>query len=89
MSIRECWLRFSEASTLQNQKFTNNTSPTTFEISANNPFIVRYVVYHHYRSQGWIVKDGIKYGTDFLLYQKGMVFGHSQYAVRVIPCEKS
>ncbi|KAF9959653.1 tRNA splicing endonuclease subunit sen2 [Mortierella alpina] len=53
---------------------------------AGNRFVVRYVAYHYYRSQGWIVKDGLKYGTDFLLYKKGLVFGHSQYAVRIVPC---
>ncbi|KAF9102955.1 tRNA splicing endonuclease subunit sen2, partial [Mortierella sp. AM989] len=91
MSIQDCWLRFAEASTLQQAQLisqhstTSQLSSSSFEISANNPFIVRYVVYHYYRSQGWIVKDGLKYGTDFLLYQRGLVFGHSQYAVRVIP----
>ncbi|KAJ3088874.1 tRNA splicing endonuclease subunit sen2 [Quaeritorhiza haematococci] len=30
-----------------------------------NPFIIRYVAYHHYRSQGWVVRSGIKFGADF------------------------
>ncbi|KAF9353077.1 tRNA splicing endonuclease subunit sen2 [Mortierella sp. AD094] len=86
MSIQSCWLRFAEVSALQQPKFVSHLTPSSaFEISASNPFIVRYVVYHYYRSQGWIVKDGLKYGTDFLLYQKGLVFGHSQYAVQVAP----
>ncbi|KAG0023670.1 hypothetical protein BGZ80_008584 [Entomortierella chlamydospora] len=85
MSIQTCWLRFAEVSALQQSKFVSRLVPSSFEISAGNPFIVRYVVYHYYRSQGWIVKDGLKYGADFLLYQKGLVFGHSQYAVQVVP----
>ncbi|KAF9201675.1 tRNA splicing endonuclease subunit sen2 [Haplosporangium sp. Z 27] len=86
MSIQSCWLRFAEASIVQEPKLLSHLStPSSYEISASNPFFVRYVAYHHYRSQGWIVKDGLKYGTDFLLYQKGLVFGHSQYAVKVIP----
>jgi len=28
-------------------------------------FIQKYIVYHYYRSKGWIVKPGIKYGSDF------------------------
>lgn len=28
-------------------------------------FIQKYVVYHYYRSKGWVVKPGIKYGGDF------------------------
>lgn len=90
MSIQECWLQFSEASVPRQQPFQTQhplLSPSGFEITPSNPFVVRYVVYHYYRSQGWVVKDGLKYGTDFLLYKKGLVFGHSQYAVKVVPCE--
>jgi len=39
-----------------------------FRNNINNPadaFILKYVVYHYYRSQGWIVKEGIKYGVDY------------------------
>ncbi|RKO85413.1 hypothetical protein BDK51DRAFT_52009 [Blyttiomyces helicus] len=28
-------------------------------------FAIRYAVFHHYRSRGWVVKSGIKFGTDF------------------------
>lgn len=28
-------------------------------------FLQKYVVYHYYRSKGWVVKPGIKYGGDF------------------------
>ncbi|GJJ70488.1 tRNA-splicing endonuclease subunit Sen2 [Entomortierella parvispora] len=93
MTIQECWLRFAQSSlewtntnesSLQTRRMSNSSG--SFQWRADNPFIVRYVAYHYFRSQGWIVKDGLKYGTDFLLYRKGMVFGHSQYAVKVIPC---
>jgi tRNA-splicing endonuclease subunit Sen2 len=98
LTIQECWLQFAkcslsaEKSTIINecslQTQQSRTLCNKFQWRADNPFIVRYVVYHYFRSQGWIVKDGLKYGTDFLLYRKGMVFGHSQYAVKVIPCSK-
>lgn len=29
------------------------------------PFIQKYVTYHYFRSKGWIVKPGLKYGGDF------------------------
>jgi len=48
-------------------------------------FILKYVVYHYYRSRGWIVKEGLKYGVDYVLYQKGPVFSHSEYAISIIP----
>jgi tRNA-splicing endonuclease subunit Sen2 len=28
-------------------------------------FLQKYVVYHYYRSKGWVVKPGLKYGGDF------------------------
>ena len=93
MSIQECWLRFCKVSAVEQTLQTQyhhalvTSGPLGHGITPNNPFIVRYVVYHYYRSQGWIVKDGLNYGTDFLLYKKGMVFGHSHYAVKVVPCE--
>ncbi|KAG0355235.1 tRNA splicing endonuclease subunit sen2 [Gamsiella multidivaricata] len=96
MTIQGCWLRFSKAAALsikptpkllssQCSPHINLKSNNDTVISVDNPFVIRYVAYHYYRSLGWIVKDGLKYGADFLLYQKGMVFGHSQYAVRVVP----
>lgn len=31
-------------------------------------FLQKYVVYHYYRSKGWVVKPAIKYGGDFCKY---------------------
>lgn len=28
-------------------------------------FIYKYIAYHHFRSKGWVVKPGIKFGTHF------------------------
>lgn len=50
-----------------------------------NKFILDYVVYHHFRSHGWCVRSGIKFGCDFLLYKRGPPFMHAEYAVLVIP----
>jgi len=89
LTIQECWRRFAQSSLERvniNESSLHTSNSECFQWRADNPFIVRYVAYHYFRSQGWIVKDGLKYGTDFLLYRKGMVFGHSQYAVKVIPC---
>jgi tRNA-splicing endonuclease subunit Sen2 len=30
-----------------------------------NIFVVKYVAYHYFRSLGWVVRPGIKFGTDF------------------------
>lgn len=46
-------------------------------------FLQKYVVYHYYRSKGWVVKPGLKYGGDFLLYKEGPPFFHASYIVIV------
>lgn len=47
-------------------------------------FAVTYAAYYRFRSQGYVVKSGHKYGCDFLLYTGNPVFGHSRYAVQVM-----
>ncbi|OCF32916.1 hypothetical protein I316_05553 [Kwoniella heveanensis BCC8398] len=51
----------------------------------DDPLLVSYVAYHHFRSIGWVVKDGIKFCCDWLLYRRGPVFSHSAFACVVIP----
>jgi tRNA-intron lyase len=46
-------------------------------------FISKYIVYHKLRSEGWILKSGIKYGTDFLVYYKGPEYYHSSFSIIV------
>ncbi|KAI5302326.1 hypothetical protein KEM56_000798 [Ascosphaera pollenicola] len=48
-------------------------------------FIVSYVVYHHFRSLGWVVRSGVKFGVDYILYNRGPVFSHAEFAVVVLP----
>lgn len=31
----------------------------------NKNFIQKYIVYHYFRSKGWVVKSGLKYGGDY------------------------
>lgn len=36
-------------------------------------FLIHYAVYHHFRSKGWIVKPGIKFGGDFCNYLSKLI----------------
>jgi tRNA-splicing endonuclease subunit Sen2 len=54
-------------------------------IASDSPFLLRYAVYHHFRSLGWVVRHGIKFACDFLLYQRGPVFAHAKFAVVIVP----
>ncbi|CAH2092938.1 unnamed protein product [Euphydryas editha] len=44
-------------------------------------FVEKYVVYHYFRSKGYIVKPGIKFGGDYLLYKEGPGVNHADYIV--------
>jgi tRNA-splicing endonuclease subunit Sen2 len=54
------------------------------DMSRDNKFILDYVVYHHYRSLGWCVRSGIKFGCDMLLYKRGPPFSHAEYSVMIV-----
>lgn len=46
--------------------------------------VSQYVVYHHYRSHGWCVRSGVKFGCDYLLYQRGPPLEHAEFCVRIL-----
>lgn len=58
------------------------TSPLT---RPNDPFLLLYTTYHHFRSLGWVVRPGLKFGVDYLLYLRGPVFSHAEFAVTTLP----
>ncbi|KAG7158467.1 tRNA-splicing endonuclease subunit SEN2-like [Homarus americanus] len=46
-------------------------------------FPFKYTVYHHYRSKGWVVKSGLKFGADLILYPVGPPFYHAQFTIMI------
>ena len=54
-------------------------------LEPDDPFLIHYAAYHHFRSLGWVPRAGIKFGTDWLLYTRGPVFDHAEYGVHVVP----
>jgi tRNA-splicing endonuclease subunit Sen2 len=57
----------------------------TTDLRADDPFLIHYVVYHHFRSLGWVARPGIKFGCDWLLYHRGPAFSHAEFAIVVLP----
>jgi len=58
----------------------------------DSPFLVSYAAYHHFRSMGWVVRSGVKFCVDWVLYgQGGPVGGHAECVSislnLVRPCE--
>jgi tRNA-splicing endonuclease subunit Sen2 len=54
-------------------------------LRTDDPFLLNYIVYHHYRSLGWVVRPGVKFSCDFLLYNRGPVFSHAEFALLIVP----
>lgn len=52
--------------------------------TVNQCFITKYAAYFYFRSKGFIVKNGIKFGSDFVLYSRNPSFVHSTYSVLLV-----
>ncbi|KAK3996624.1 putative tRNA-splicing endonuclease subunit sen-2 [Cladorrhinum sp. PSN332] len=59
--------------------------PPSADLRPDDPFLIHYTVYHHFRSLGWVPRHGIKFGVDWILYQRGPVFDHSEFGIMVMP----
>ncbi|KAI1770036.1 hypothetical protein F4818DRAFT_277482 [Hypoxylon cercidicola] len=59
--------------------------PRKTDLQPDDPFLINYAVYHHFRSLGWVTRPGIKFGVDWMLYNRGPVFSHAEFAVIVLP----
>lgn len=59
--------------------------PTSTNPAPDNPFLLNYVVYHHFRSLGWVIRPGVKFGVDYMLYNRGPVFSHAEFGVLILP----
>ena len=54
-------------------------------VEPDDPFMVSYAAYHHYRSLGWVVRSGVKFSVDYLLYNRGPAFSHAEFAIIILP----
>lgn len=82
MSLKQIWIAFQVAHLPPRLPSQPTQKP---QLQYDNPFLINFVVYHHYRSLGWVVKGGIKFCVDYLLYKRGPVFHHAEFALIVIP----
>lgn len=86
MTLAQIWCSF------QNLYLPQMSSSPTLHVPTqstrfDNPFLINYVVYHHYRSLGWVVKGGIKFCVDYLLYKRGPVFHHAESVLSFAVCQ--
>ena len=66
-------------------RYTSYQPSTTSSLRPDDPFLLSYITYHHFRSLGWVVRPGLKFGVDWLLYLRGPVFSHAEFAIIVLP----
>ena len=52
-----------------------------------NDFDKKYRVYEDLRDRGYVVTPGIKYGSDFAVYEDGPGIDHAPYIVQIINSE--
>ncbi|MCH8908149.1 MAG: tRNA-intron lyase [Candidatus Heimdallarchaeota archaeon] len=61
-------------------------SVNEFQSYANDTydgFERKYLIYSNLRDLGYVVKPGMKFGGDFVIYKKGPGLDHSQWVVQV------
>ncbi|XP_062549248.1 uncharacterized protein LOC134213849 isoform X2 [Armigeres subalbatus] len=77
-------LRCLEVRTLNGAVMSEENLVQTFT-KLNRNFVASYVGYVYLRSKNWVAKSGLKFGGDFILYQKGPQFFHASYIVLIEP----
>ncbi|KAJ7224463.1 hypothetical protein GGX14DRAFT_425752 [Mycena pura] len=84
LTVQQIWLAFQTAHLAPSLCFSPNPTQSP-QLQFDNPFLINYVVYHHYRALGWVIRGGIKFCVDFMLYKRGPVFNHAEFSVVVCP----
>ncbi|OSX64204.1 hypothetical protein POSPLADRAFT_1137972 [Postia placenta MAD-698-R-SB12] len=85
MSLRDVWTAFRSVQCAPQIPIPGTLELDLYAGRFDNPFLVHYAAYHYYRSLGWVIKGGIKFCVDLLLYKRGPVFHHAEFAVVVLP----
>ncbi|KAA8916167.1 hypothetical protein TRICI_001658 [Trichomonascus ciferrii] len=74
---------------LEIDKCTNHQELFEYFIASDDHFLYDYIVYHHFRSRGWCVRSGVKFGTDYLIYRRGPPFSHAEFGILVMPTNEA
>ena len=56
----------------------------TSSSAVDDPFLIKYIVYYHFRRQRLIVKPGLKFGVDYLLYAQPIPISHAAHCVNIL-----
>jgi tRNA splicing endonuclease len=50
--------------------------------SLDSAFPLRFATYYKCRTFGWVVRSGLKFASDYMIYRKGPAFYHAAFSVR-------
>lgn len=77
------FLEVLEIKDTKDKVLTSEELFTTFN-EFNSYFTRRIVAYIYLKSKNWIIRDGTKFGSDFLIYKKSIRVYHASFIVHVI-----
>jgi len=83
--IREGRLKVNDASTGKHLEFQDLLE---IGMQHSDDFPERLAVYSNLRQLGYILRPGLKFGTDFAVYEHGPGKDHAPFLVHVIPQRK-
>ena len=82
--IEGCYLQeISKIKIYKNKKQVSEKEMIEICKKEYHNFDKKYLVYKDFRNKGYIVNPGIKFGSDFAVYQKGPGIDHAPYLVQV------
>ena len=89
LSLIECTFLVSrdilELNDPKSKKIITKDELLEFGMTKSDNFKDRFLVYSELRNRGYVVRPGLKFGTDFAVYEHGPGKDHAPFLVHVIP----
>ena len=76
-------MQYKEVKIKLNNDFLNPEAFSEYAEKYYEDFLVKYKIYEHFRELGYVVRPGLKFGGDFVIYEKGPGYDHSKFVVQV------
>jgi tRNA-intron endonuclease, archaea type len=86
--IEAYYLIKNDQITIFDAESRKNLDPEEFYnicVKIHDKFEEKYVIYKDLRDKGYVPRPGLKFGADFVVYEKGPGLEHSPFIVHVLP----
>ncbi|CUV05504.1 unnamed protein product, partial [Cryptosporidium hominis] len=54
-----------------------------FQFNQENLILLKYIIYKYFKEKNYIVKDGMKFGVDYILYHKSPSLVHGKHCILI------